>query len=161
MPPQPVDPLTFRAALGCFPSGITVITVRDASGADHGMTVSAFCSLSLEPPLVLACIGHEATLAGALALAESFGVSVLAQDQLALSRRFAEPDANRFDGTGLTRGVLGVALLPEALAHLECRITARYEGGDHTIVVGEVISADARAGPALVHFRGGYVRMKE
>ena len=161
MPPQPVDPLTFRAALGCFSSGIAVITVRDASGADRGMTVSAFCSLSLEPPLVLACIGHEATLAAALALADRFGVSVLADEQVALSRRFAEPEADRFEGLELARGVLGVALLPGALAHLECRITARHEGGDHTIVVGEVIRAETHDGQPLVHFRGAYVRMQE
>jgi flavin reductase (DIM6/NTAB) family NADH-FMN oxidoreductase RutF len=159
MAPTPVDPTAFRHALGCFPSGVAVLTVRDASGADHGMTVSAFCSLSLEPPLVLACIGHDATIAGAVAAANCFGVSVLADDQASLSRRFAEPDADRFDGVDLVRGALGVALVGGALAHLECRIAARHEAGDHTIVVGEVTGARADAGRALVYFRGDYARL--
>jgi flavin reductase (DIM6/NTAB) family NADH-FMN oxidoreductase RutF len=159
MSPPPVDPTAFRRALGCFPSGIVVVTVRDAKGVDHGMTVSAFCSASLEPPLVLACIGHDATIAGAVAAASTFGVSVLADNQSALSRRFAEPDADRFDGLDVTRGSLGVALVPGALAHLECRVTARHEAGDHTIVVGEVLAAKAHAGRALAYFRGDYAHL--
>jgi flavin reductase (DIM6/NTAB) family NADH-FMN oxidoreductase RutF len=160
MAAAPVDPPLFRHALSAFPSGITVVTVRDAAGVDHGMTVSAFCSLSLIPPLVLVCIGHDATIAGAVAAADCFGVSVLADDQLELSRRFAEPDADRFDGLQVTRGQLKVALVPGALAHLECRITARHEGGDHTIVVGEVIVARGHDGRPLVYHRGTYHRLE-
>jgi flavin reductase (DIM6/NTAB) family NADH-FMN oxidoreductase RutF len=156
MTPAPVDPLIFRHALSAFPSGITVVTVRDAAGTDHGMTVSAFCSLSLIPPLVLVCIGHDATIARAVAAASSFGVSVLAEHQQELSRRFAEPDADRFDGLEITRGQLEVVLVPGALAHLECRITARHEAGDHTIVVGEVLSAHGHDGRPLIYHRGTY-----
>jgi flavin reductase (DIM6/NTAB) family NADH-FMN oxidoreductase RutF len=121
--------------------------------------VSAFCSASLEPPLVIACIGHDATIAGAVAAASTFGVSILADHQADLSRRFAEPDADRFDGLNVTRGALGVALVPGALAHLECRVAARHEAGDHTIVVGEVLSAHGHAGRPLAYFRGDYAHL--
>jgi flavin reductase (DIM6/NTAB) family NADH-FMN oxidoreductase RutF len=159
MPPDRIEPAVFRHVLSHFPSGVAVITVRDASGIDHGMTVSAFCSLSLQPPLVLTCIGHDATIAGAVAAADSFGVSVLAAEQEELSRRFAEPYDDRFEGVKVERAALGVALIDGALAQLECAVRARHEAGDHTIVVGEVISAHARDGRPLVYFRGEYGRL--
>lgn len=159
MPTRPLDSGAFRDVVGRFASGVTVLTTCDADGRDRGMTVSAFSSLSLDPPLVLACIGHDATIAGSVAATEHFGVSVLAEDQEPLSRRFADPDADRFDGVPFSRGALGVALLDGALAHLECRIVARHEGGDHTIVVGEVLHASARDGRPLVHMRGDYGRL--
>ena len=151
-----VSPDLFRTVLSRFASGITVVSVRDRLGADHGMTVSAFSAVSLNPPLVLACIGHDATIAGAIATADRFGASILSSRQRPLSVKFAEPHASRFDGVAITRGATGVALLPGALAHLECRVTARHEAGDHTIVVGEVIHAQAFDGAPLVHFRGDY-----
>jgi flavin reductase (DIM6/NTAB) family NADH-FMN oxidoreductase RutF len=153
-----LDADAFREALGRFASGVTIVTTRDADGRDHGMTVSAFSSLSLDPPLVLACIGHDATIAGAVSAAEFLGVSVLAEGQEPLSRRFADPGADRFDGVPVSRGRSGVALLDGALVHLECRIVARHEAGDHTIVVGEVSSATGREGRPLVHHRGRYGR---
>ena len=150
------DPDLFRDVLGRFATGVTVLTTRDADGRDRGMTVSAFASLSLDPPLVLACIGHDATIAGSVAAAEHFGVSVLAERQEPLSHRFADPGADRFDGVPFSRGTSGVALLDGAIAHLECRIVARHEGGYHTIVVGEVLEATVRDEQPLVHYRGDY-----
>jgi|SRR5579862_262153 len=157
-PRQPVEAGTFREALGRFASGITVLTTRDAAGGDHGMTVSAFSSLSLDPPLVLACIGHDATIAAAVRAAEYTGISVLAEEQQEISRRFADSDTDRFAGIPLVRGAGGVALLEGALAHLECRIVARHENGDHTIVVAEVLAASARMGRPLLHFGRQYGR---
>ena len=115
-----IDPDSFRAALGRFASGVTIVTIQDDKGRDHGMTVSAFCSASLEPPLVLACIGHDASMHGVMMGAEHFGVSVLAAGQEQLARRFADQRSDRFEGIGFTRGQLGVALIDDALAHLEC-----------------------------------------
>lgn len=158
MSTRALDAEAFRDALGRFASGITIVTTRDADGRDRGMTVSAFSSLSLDPPLVLACIGHDATIAGSVSAAEFFGVSVLAEDQEPLSRRFADPDADRFEGVPFSRGRSGVALLDGALAHLECRVVARHEAGDHTIVVGEVSATSGREGRPLVHHRGQYGR---
>jgi flavin reductase ActVB len=149
----------FRDVLGRWASGVAVITVRDAAGGDHGMTVSAFSALSLDPPLVLACIGHEATIAGAVAAADRFGLSVLAEHQEALSRQFAQAETDRFEGVRMARSPRGLAFVPGALAHLECTVNARHEGGDHTIVVGEVVHATSATGRPLVYYRGDYGRL--
>lgn len=158
---MPLDPATFRATLGRFASGVTVVTTRDAQGRDAGMTVSAFSSLSLSPPLVLVCIDRNASVGPVLEACDRFAVNILAEDQAPLSRRFAEHGADRFDGVALTRGETGTALLDGALAALECRTAERHAGGDHTILVGEVLSARVREGQPLVYYRGGYRRIPE
>lgn len=156
-----INAATFRHALGRFPSGVTVVTVRDADGRDFGMTVSAFASVSLDPPLVLVCIGDDATIAGAVAAAGHFAVSVLAENQDAVAQRFANSDVDRFVGTAVSRGTTGIALLDGAVTHLECAIVARHRGGDHTIVVGQVLAASAvEDGRPLVYQRGGYRRLQ-
>ena len=157
----PVDATVFRRALGQFATGITVVTARDEAGVDQGMTVSAFCALSLNPPLVLVCIGHDATLAPTLAAATHFGVSVLGESQEALSRHFADSVATRFEGVKHVRGLTGVPLLASAAVQLECRVAARFPGGDHTIVIGEVVSASADGGAPLLHHQGAYHRLAE
>jgi flavin reductase (DIM6/NTAB) family NADH-FMN oxidoreductase RutF len=155
-----IDPDTFRAVLGRFASGVTVLTTRDADGRDHGMTVSAFCSVSLTPPLVLACIDHGTDMQGVLPATRFFGISILEETQEALSRRFAELPSNRFDGIGYSRGESGVVLLDDALAHLECRQLTRHEAGDHTIYVGEVERASTGQGRPLLYYRGGYAQIE-
>lgn len=155
-----LDSTTFRATLGRFASGVTIITARDADGRDVGMTVSAFSSLSLTPPLVLVCIDNAASVAPVLEHCESFAVNILADDQEALSRRFAERELDRFDSVAMHRGELGLALLDGALANLECRVTARQPGGDHTILIGEVKAASLREGQPLLYYRGGYRRLE-
>lgn len=157
---MPVDPSTFRAALARFASGVTIVTTRDANGRDVGMTVSAFTSLSLDPPLVLLCIDHAASVAPVLDSCERFAVSILADDQEPLSRRFAEREVDRFDGVALKRGMHGLALLEDALAHLECRTESRTQGGDHTILVGAVEATDLGAGSPLIYYRSGYRRLE-
>jgi 3-hydroxy-9,10-secoandrosta-1,3,5(10)-triene-9,17-dione monooxygenase reductase component len=157
----PVDAATFRHALGRFPSGVTVVTVRGDDGRDYGMTVSAFASLSLEPPLVLVCIGADATIARAVAAAGHFAVSVLSEEQEPVARRFADSGADRFASTPVVRGASGIALLGDAVAHLECAIVARHDGGDHTIVVGEVLAATAAEnGRPLIYQRGAFRRLR-
>jgi flavin reductase (DIM6/NTAB) family NADH-FMN oxidoreductase RutF len=158
---MPIDADTFRAALGRFASGVTVVTTRDEGGRDHGMTVSAFCSVSLDPPLVLACIGHDASMHGVVRHADRFGVSILAVGQEPLARRFADQRSDRFDGVGYARGKLGVALLDDALAHLECTLVDRRDAGDHTIVVGRVEAATCYQGRPLVYYRGGYTQLEQ
>lgn len=156
-----IDAAAFRHALARFPSGVTVVTVRGDDDRDYGMTVSAFASLSLDPPLVLVCVGDDATIAGAVAAAGQFAVSVLSEDQEAVARQFAEPDADRFAGAKFSRGGDGIALIDGAAAHLECTIVARHRGGDHTIVVGEVNAARAvEDGRPLVYQRGEYKRLR-
>ena len=156
-----IDPDSFRSVLGRFASGITVVTTLDADERDVGMTVSAFCSVSLKPPLIQVCVDREASLYEALAQSTRFGVSILAAEQEALSRRFATADSTRrFDGIGYRRGESGVVLLEDALAHLECRIVASHEAGDHTMFIGEVESATARSTRPLLYYRGGYAQLE-
>ena len=156
-----IDPDSFRSVLGRFASGITVVTTRDAEGRDMGMTVSAFCSVSLDPPLVQVCVDHAASLYAALAVSQRYGVSILASEQEALSRRFATAESTRrFDGIGYRRGESGVLLLDDALAQLECRIVASHATGDHTMFVGEVESATARSARPLLYYRGGYAQLE-
>jgi len=155
-----IDPDSFRSVLGRFASGITVVTTRDGD-RDVGMTVSAFCSVSLRPPLVQVCVDHETSLHAALRHNQRYGVSILAADQEALSRRFSTAGSTRrFDGIGYRRGESGMVLLDDALAHLECRIVASHEAGDHTIFVGEVESASARGARPLLYYRGGYAQLE-
>jgi flavin reductase (DIM6/NTAB) family NADH-FMN oxidoreductase RutF len=145
-----IDPDLFRSALGRFASSVTILSARDASGRDYGMTVSAFASVSLSPPLVLACVDHAASIHPTLMTEEWIGVSVLSEDQEAASRRFADPDADRFDDLEIQRGEHGVALLGGAGAHLECRIVERHEGGDHTIFIAAVEYAAVHPGRPLL-----------
>ena len=156
----PVDEYRFRSVLSRFASGVTVVTAMGPDGVDHGMTVSAFCSLSLEPPLILVCIDHGTVMHGILEGAKTFTVNVLAAEQEELARKFSDPDNDRFEGTSYTRGANELALLTGAAAWLECELTQRYEGGDHTIFVGRVESADAGDAQPLVYYRGGYGRLE-
>lgn len=156
---MPIDQSTFRATLGRFASGITVITARDSDGRDVGMTVSAFSSLSLDPPLVLICIDNGASVAPVLEHCERFAVNVLSDEQEPLSRRFSEKEIDRFEGVAYHRGQLDLALLDGALANLECQVHARYPGGDHTILVGAVEATSVREGHPLLYYRGGYAQL--
>lgn len=156
-----LDPDSFRSVVGRFASGITVVTTLDPAGRDVGMTVSAFASVSLHPPLISVCIDHSASMYDALLGAERFGVSILASDQEALSRRFAAVESShRFDGIGYERGESGVVLLDEALAHIECARVAQHEAGDHTLFIGEVERATARDARPLLYYRGGYAQLE-
>lgn len=151
-----VDADAFRSALGRFASGVTVVTACDAKGGDHGMTASAFCSVSLEPPLILVCVEKIATMHDAIVSCSHFAVNVLTEKQEQTARHFAEAEGDRFEGIGFSRGAHSVPLLDDSLALLECRRTATYEGGDHTIVVGEVEAASWRDDRPLLYYRGGY-----
>ena len=156
-----IDPDTFRSVLGRFATGITVVTAVDDGGRDVGMTVSAFSSVSLRPPLVQVCIDKAASMYDALLRTDRFGVNILGAEQEGLSRRFAAVDSShRFDGIGYERGESGVVLLDDALGHLECLVTARHDAGDHTLFVGEVERASAGDGRPMLYYRGGYAQLE-
>lgn len=155
-----LDAVQFRATLARFASGVTVVTARGADGTDHGMTVSAFTSLSLEPPLVLVCLDVAATLLPHLDATGAFGLSILGAGQSDLSRRFADQSSDRFQGAHLVRAASGAALLDGAVAHLECRKVAVHPGGDHVIIVGAVEAARAFEGEPLVYFGRRYGRFE-
>jgi flavin reductase (DIM6/NTAB) family NADH-FMN oxidoreductase RutF len=146
----------FRQALGRFASGVTVVTCKSDAGNPLGLTVSAFSSLSLEPPLVLICIDTRASVYEDLKEGSFFAVNVLAQDQESVSRRFASRDTDRFKGLGYREGKTGAPLIDGALAFIECRLVHSCPGGDHTIFVGQVESSEVNDGKPLLYFRGGY-----
>jgi flavin reductase (DIM6/NTAB) family NADH-FMN oxidoreductase RutF len=120
------------------------------------MTASSLASVSLHPPLVSVCIDHTADLHDAIAASERFVVNILESGQEALSRRFADPHEDRFDGVGYHRSPEGLVLLDGALAHLECDRFASFPGGDHTIIIGRVIGGSIGEGRPLLYYRGGY-----
>jgi flavin reductase (DIM6/NTAB) family NADH-FMN oxidoreductase RutF len=149
----------FRAAMGRFASGVTVVTVKDKDNRPGGMTVSAFSSVSLEPPLILVCIDKRASVHDYFKEGNHFAVNILAEDQEVVSRRFASKDEDRFDGIGYKDGTTGAPMLDGAIACLECRVVHEHPGGDHTIVVGEVVHTHATDGKPLAYFRGGYAQL--
>jgi flavin reductase (DIM6/NTAB) family NADH-FMN oxidoreductase RutF len=150
----------YRAALGSFASGVTVVTTKDAKGTLLGITVSAFCSVSLEPPMVLICI--EKTAGSHYAFEESnvFVVNVLRESESAMSERFASLQEDKFVGLSFKPGIDGVPILDDALAVLECRVKFSYHGGDHSIFVGEVENVKVDNGKPLLYFRSHYGRFE-
>jgi flavin reductase (DIM6/NTAB) family NADH-FMN oxidoreductase RutF len=154
-----VDPPEFRQLLGRFATGVVVITVVDHEGRLHGMTANSLASVSLEPPLVSVCVDRRAELHPVIVVSDRFVVNVLATNQEALSRRFADPHDDRFDGVGYQVSPEGGILLDGALAHIECRVHAMHEAGDHTIVIGRVVAGSAGDGRPLLYFRGGYAAL--
>ena len=159
---MPLDPDSFRSVLGRFATGVTVLTTRQPDGHDHGMTVSAFCSLSLSPPLVVLCIDQRAEMHAILEPGLQVVVNILAAHQEPLSRRFAEFEGTqRFDGIGYSRSQRGIPILDDVLAWLEGEIVTRHEGGDHGLYVAMVEYASARNGVRpLLHYRGGYAQLE-
>ena len=156
-----LDAATFRTVLGRLASGVSIITTRDPEGRDHGMTVTALCSLSLDPPLILVCVDRIATMYPHLLTATHLAVSMLTKEQDALSHRFAVVKDDRFTGVAITRASNGCALIDDALAHMECDMWARHEGGDHTIFIGRVTRAAAREAQPLVYYRGRYAHLND
>jgi flavin reductase (DIM6/NTAB) family NADH-FMN oxidoreductase RutF len=155
-----VTPDEFRSVLGRFPSGVTVVTTKDEDGSDEGMTVSAFCSVSLDPPLVLICIEKTASAYKALTTAPGFVVNVLSASQEQIARRFSIIDIDRFEGVGYSRSPNGLAVLDDVLGVIECATFAMHDAGDHTIIVGEVEAARAQSGTPLLYYRGGYAQLE-
>lgn len=150
----------FRQALGRFASGVTVVTAKDASGRLHGITVSAFCSVSLEPPLILVCIDVNTGSHRALTETDAFVVNILRQDQQRLSDRFASYLPDKFEAVKYRSGINDLPVLEDALANLECRLINSHPNGDHTIFVGQIERATVGTGEPLVYFRGNYRRLE-
>ena len=154
------DPRTLRDALGCFATGVTVVTCLNDSGKPAGLTVNSFTSLSLDPPLLLVCIDKRAASAGPLTAAAHFAVNVLQTGQQPASIRFSTRDEDRFGATPWSCGEAGAPILEESLGVFECESYAVYDGGDPPNLVGRVVKAsfDASLDP-LLYFRGRYRRL--
>ncbi len=151
----------FRRVLGHFVSGVTLVTTCDEESRPTGLTASAFTSVSLDPPLVLVCVDHKAQSYPALRDAGRFAVNILRSDQEALSRRFASTRLDKFAGVPFTLSRLGLPLIEESLATIECVTVAAHPEGDHTIFVGRVERATVGSGQPLIYYRGQYDRLGE
>lgn len=145
-----------RRVMGHFATGVTVITSIRTSGELHGLTANAFTSVSLIPPLLLVCIDKKAESYPCFDESRVFTVNVLSSDQEAISRRFAVTGGDKFTGVSHRIGANGAPILDGALAYLECRVTEKIDGGDHTIYIGEIEQAETKEGKPLLFFRGGY-----
>jgi flavin reductase (DIM6/NTAB) family NADH-FMN oxidoreductase RutF len=147
----------FRDALGVFATGIAVVTTRDATGEGRAITVNSFSSVSLDPPLILFCLGRDAFHYQSFAEAEAFAVNVLTAEQEALSNRFASETEDGFNDLETETLATGSPVFRETLAALDCRREAAHEAGDHLILIGRVAALKApRAADPLLYFRGGY-----
>ncbi|HEX5258204.1 MAG TPA: flavin reductase family protein [Sphingomicrobium sp.] len=154
------DARTLRDALGCFATGVTVVTCLKPDGAPAGLTVNSFTSVSLDPPLLLVCVRKEASSAGALIGAAQFAVNVLQTGQQPASIRFAASSEDRFGTTRWSCGESGAPILEQSLGVFECERFAVHDGGDHHILVGRVVKASFDAGlDPLLFFRGRYRRL--
>ncbi len=158
-----IDPRTFRSALGCFATGIAVVTVCPEGEEPFGITVNSLASVSLEPPLVLFCLARSSRKYQAVVACREFAVTILAENQRDHSARFATSDAQhpwRDIAADITEA--GTPVLAGGLAHLVCSREAVHDGGDHAIVVGRVRELDWRSeGLPLLYFRGRYARLEE
>jgi 4-nitrophenol 2-monooxygenase / 4-nitrocatechol 4-monooxygenase, reductase component len=150
-----MDEATFKLAMSHFASGVTIVTTEH-DGRPFGMTVAAFASLSLRPPLVLICIEKSVKTHEAIAAAGKFGVSILRSDQQEISSKFATRSEDKFAGIPLRRGPLGLPLIEGALTTIECSLESQLPGGDHSIFVGKVVDAQTTEGNPLLYFRSGY-----
>lgn len=149
----------FRRACGRFATGVSVASVVDCTGTPHGLTVSSFTSVSLEPPLILICLGHAVTNIEDFRRARHFGINVLREDQRLISERFAQKGYDRFDGIGWLAGETGVPLITTALATMECATHQRFAAGDHDIFIGEVVHTWIRDGSPLIYYASRYRKL--
>lgn len=154
----------FRRVLGHFASGVTVVTTWDSAGQPAGLTASSVASVSLDPPLVLVCVAHTAQSYQALQTHGRFAINILHLDHEQIARRFASSSggSEKFEGTGYRPGVMGLPILKDALAEIECTTIHAYPAGDHTIFVGQVEAADSRGDlgfEPLLYYRGKFHRL--
>ena len=153
------DAAALRRALACFVTGVTVVTTRGAGGVPLGFTANSFTSVSLDPPLVLVCIGHEVEGLEVYRECEGFAVNVLADSQRTISEAFATDLPNRFAGVRWREGAHGSPVLDGCVASLECASRQRVEAGDHMILIGRVLAFERSAGRPLAFCHGRYLSL--
>ena len=157
---MPIDAAQFSATLGLRAASVAIVTARDGERV-HGMTVSDFAGVSLDPPLVLVCADRKSNTLPVIEAGRNFAVNVLAEGQEGLSNRFAskEHEWTRFEGLACERGETGAPLIPGALASLDCRVVALHDAGDHVIVVGQVEAVRKSEVEPLLYWSGSYRRL--
>lgn len=152
-----LDSRALRDALGQFATGVAVVTARTPAGETVGLTINSFASVSLDPPLILWSLDRSSDRFEAFMQADQFAVNVLSDECLTLSQRLSRKGERHLHGEPLRAGAHDLPLIERALAHFECRVEARHEGGDHVIFVGRVLSFshNDRRRP-LLYYRGRY-----
>ncbi|MDY0885511.1 flavin reductase family protein [Dongia soli] len=145
-----------RRTLGCFATGVTVVTTLDATGQPRGMTANSFTSVSLEPALILVCVAKSVPILAAFDSAEGFAVNILDEQQRDLSTRFATPSADKFAGVSWRPRITGAPVLDNVLAYLDCRLHQRIDAGDHVILIGAVADYGRIDASPLLFCRGSY-----
>ncbi|HTR61476.1 MAG TPA: flavin reductase family protein [Candidatus Binataceae bacterium] len=153
---MPIEKNELRRVMGHFATGVTVITTLRKSGELHGLTANAFTSVSLTPPLLLICVDKKAESYPCFEESKVFTVNILASDQEDLSRRFAVSGGEKFQGVSYRTGANGAPILNGTVGFIECKVAATFDGGDHTIYLGEIEQAETREAKPLLFFRGGY-----
>ena len=154
---MPVNPEDFKASLGCRASGVSIVTSRNGDYI-HGMTVSDFTSVSLEPPLVLVSAAETANTLEVIRAGECFALNILAADQQALSNVFSskEREDTRFDDLEFEAAVTGAPIIPGAKVNLDCTLVALHTAGDHVLCIGQVEYVKISDVKPLVYYQGGY-----
>jgi len=147
----------YRQALGAFLTGVTIVTTLDETNAPWGVTANSFTSVSLDPQIILVCLGRHGRAAPAFAATSRFAVNILAMDQQALAGYFASSTENRFTGTEWTRHGESGPILPGSAAWLDCPVRQRIEAADHVILFGDVLAFDHTPHPPLGYQRGRFV----
>jgi flavin reductase (DIM6/NTAB) family NADH-FMN oxidoreductase RutF len=153
---MPIEKNELRQVMGHFATGVTIITTLNKDGQLHGLTANAFTSVSLVPPLLLISVDKKAESWPAFEESKVFTVNILGENQEALSRKFAVSGGNKFEGVAYRIGANGAPILDGVLSFIECTLYAAYEGGDHSLYLGEIQQAEIREGKPLLFFRGGY-----
>jgi len=156
-----VSPDIFKKTLSKFASGVTVVTSADAKGKLFGITVSAFCSVSLEPPLIMVSIEKGTGTHHALSADGHFNVHVLAEGQEEISNRFASRSEDKFVGFEFAKDERGIPVIEGTLAAIKCRKFSEADGGDHTIFIGEVIESEINEGFPLLYWQYNYKEIEK
>jgi flavin reductase (DIM6/NTAB) family NADH-FMN oxidoreductase RutF len=156
-----MDSQELRRVMGHFATGVTVVTTKDEGETPFGLTANAFASLSLNPPLALVCVDKAAQCYSCFEDAKIFAINVLGEGQEEISRRFATKGAQKFNGIPWHKSESGLALIDGAIGHIECKVVHSYDGGDHTIYVGEVLRAKTTGERPLIFFKGKYTRLPD
>ena len=156
-----IDPREFRDTVGHFATGITIITTCQEDGTPVGLTANSFTSLSLDPPMVLFCLDSNVASFEAFRAGGHFAVNILSEKQQHLSSRFAKSGPEKWEGVAFDAGHTGSPILPGSLACMECKVSSISEGGDHVIVIGEVIRMERTQEDVmpLLYYRGGYANL--
>jgi len=159
--PPEIEPVSLRQALGCFATGVAVITTLGEWDVPVGLTVNSFSSVSLDPPLVLWNLSRSAPSFGAFQCHDGFAVNVMSADAKDMVQNFARPSPNKFANVDWRRGYLGVPLLDDVVATFECRTESRIIKGDHAIYIGKVERYSSTERDPLVFHRGRFKALGE